>query len=75
MEGKPVMVTLKTACMLYDWKYDTIYKKYKKGQFVRAYQDPAGRGLRFALSDIDAWAKQCPIDQRPVRPSLVANEL
>jgi hypothetical protein len=55
------MATLKTLCRLYDWKYDTIYKKWKRGEFVQGYRDPAGRGVRFNLKDIERWAHQSPV--------------
>jgi len=71
----PVMVSLKTLCTMYDWKYDTIWKKWKRGEFVRGYRDPAGgRAIRFVLRDVDAWARQRPFEILG-RPSLIANEL
>ena len=63
------MVSLKTLCDIYDWKYDTLYKKWKRGEFVTAYRDPAGRGLRFDLHQVDLWAKQCPVEVD--RPSII----
>jgi len=68
-----VMASFKTICQLYDWKYDTIYKKWKRGEFVRGYRDPIGRGIRFNLKDVEAWAHQNPIDFS--NPSLVVNEI
>lgn len=67
------MASLKTICKMYDWKYDTIYKKWKKGQFVVGFRDPAGRGIRFDLSDVAKWAKQAPIDIG--RPSLILGRI
>ena len=67
------MASLKTICRMYDWKYDTIYKKWKRGEFVRGYRDPVGRGIRFELRAVDAWAKSCPV--KIERPSLIANEV
>ena len=67
------MATLKTLCQLYDWKYDTIYKKWKRGEFVPGYRDPAGRGIRFDLREVEAWAHQSPVHIRA--PSLVINQL
>lgn len=70
---KPKMASLKTICQMYDWKYDTIYKKWKRGEFVEGYRNPAGRGIRFDLHAVDQWAHQEPvkIDQ----PSLILNGL
>ena len=67
------MASLKTICVAYDWKYDTIYKKWKRGEFVCGYRDPAGRGIRFDLIAVDAWAKSCPILMKG--PSLIAREI
>ena len=69
---KPKMASLKTLCKIYNWKYDTIYKKFMKGEFVQGYRDPAGRGLRFDLEAVDRWAHQEPV--KGTRASLVANE-
>jgi hypothetical protein len=67
------MATLRTLCQLYDWKYDTIYKKWKRGEFVPGYRDPAGRGIRFNLRDVEAWAHQSPV---PIEtPSLTLNQI
>ncbi|OGR91360.1 MAG: hypothetical protein A2992_05125 [Elusimicrobia bacterium RIFCSPLOWO2_01_FULL_59_12] len=63
------MASLKTICEIYDWKYDTIYKKWKRGEFVQGYRDPAGRGIRFDLKDIEAWAHQSPVGVK--KPSLI----
>ena len=60
MEGQK-MASLKTICQLYDWKYDTILKKYKRGLFVQGYKDPAGRQIRFMLGDVQAWATREPV--------------
>jgi hypothetical protein len=67
------MASLKTICRIYDWKYDTIYKKWKRGDFVRAYRDPVGRGIRFDLKDVIAWAHQNPVEIS--KPSLLIYEL
>lgn len=68
---QPVMASLKKICLLYDWKYDTLYKKWKRGEFVTGYKDPAGRGIRFNLSDVSTWAHRNPIQVES--PSLVIN--
>ena len=70
---KQKMVSLKTICKLYDWKYDTIYKKYKNGEFVQGYRDPAGRSVRFDLEAVERWAHRDPI--KITRPSLIADDL
>lgn len=70
---KPKMASLKMICKMYDWKYDTIYRKYKKGEFVQAYRDPAGRSVRFDLEAVDRWAHQEPVEI--LRPSLISNEI
>ena len=67
------MASLKTLCQIYDWKYDTIYKKWKRGEFIRGYRDPIGRGIRFNLKDVEIWAHQCPVEIS--KPSLIMNEL
>lgn len=72
-QAKPLMASLKTICQLYDWKYDTIYKKMKEGKFVKAYRDPVGRGLRFDLKEVEAWAKQRPVEAD--MPSIIANQI
>ncbi len=61
-ESEMQMASLKTVCAMFDWKYDTMYKKWKRGEFVRAYRDPAGRGLRFDLREVRMWARQCPVE-------------
>jgi len=58
---------------MYDWKYDTIYKKHKNGEFVQAYRDPSGRSVRFDLEAVDRWAHQEPV--QIARPSLILNNL
>ena len=67
------MASLQTICVMFDWKYDTLYKKWKRGEFVQGYRDPAGRGIRFNLKDVESWAHQSPV--RIVSPSLSMNEL
>ena len=67
------MASLKTICQIYDWKYDTIYKKWKRGEFIRGYRDPVGRGIRFNLKDVEIWAHQRPAEIS--KPSLIMNEL
>ena len=67
------MASLKTICQLYDWKYDTVFRKWKRGEFVQGYRDPAGRGVRFNLRDVEAWAHQNPV--RLEAPSLILNQL
>jgi hypothetical protein len=67
------MASLKTLCQIYDWKYDTIYKKWKRGEFVQGFRDPAGRGIRFNLRDVEAWAHQSPVEFSKL--SLVVNEI
>jgi hypothetical protein len=68
-----VMATLKTLCQLYDWKYDTMYKKWKRGEFVLGYRDPTGRGIRFNLKDVEAWARQSPVQIDP--PSWTVHQI
>lgn len=70
---KTRMAALKTICKMYDWKYDTIYKKFKRGEFVPGYRDPAGRGVRFDLDAVDRWAHQNPL--KIIRASLIVGEL
>jgi hypothetical protein len=67
------MASLKTICQIYDWKYDTIYKKWKRGEFVRGFRDPAGRGIRFDLTDVEKWAHQSPVAISA--PSLILNQV
>ena len=67
------MASLKTICTLYDWKYDTMYKKWKRGEFVQGYHDPMGRAVRFNLKDVAAWAHQSPVEIS--KPSLILHEL
>jgi hypothetical protein len=67
------MASLKTVCRLYDWKYDTIYKKWKRGEFVQGFKAPRGRSIRFNLKDVAGWARQSPVIIS--RPSLLADEL
>jgi len=64
---------MKTICQLYDWKYDTLYKKWKRGEFVQGYRDPAGRGIRFNLRDVEVWAHRTPV--KISVPSLIMNEI
>lgn len=68
-----VMASLKTLCQLYDWKYDTVYKKWKRGEFVQGYRDPVGRGIRFDLQEVEAWAHRNPVEFS--KPSLILNRL
>ena len=57
---------------MYDWKYDTIFRKWKRGEFVQGYRNPVGRGIRFDLAVVDRWAHQEPV--KVARPSLVMND-
>lgn len=61
MDTTMTMASLKTICSLYDWKYDTIYKKWKNGHFVQGYKDPTGRAVRFDLRAVEKWAHQSPV--------------
>ena len=70
---QPKMASLKTICKMYDWKYDTIFKKWKRGEFVQGYRDPAGRGIRFELAAVDRWAHQNPVEI--AAPSLILGDL
>ena len=70
---RPKMASLKTICKMYDWKYDTIYKKWKRGEFVEGYRGASGRSIRFDLAAVDRWAHQEPV--KIVRPSLILNDL
>jgi predicted DNA-binding transcriptional regulator AlpA len=66
------MASLKTVCTMYDWKYDTIFKKWKRGDFVQGYRDPTGRSIRFDVAEVDRWAHQEPV--KVARPSLLMND-
>lgn len=72
-QPKPRMASLKTVCELFDWRYDTIWKKFKRGEFVQGYRDPAGRGIRFDLQAVETWARQEPI--KLAAPSLLRSQL
>lgn len=65
----PQMASLQTICKMYDWKYDTIWRMWKRGEFVKGYRMPGGRALRFDLRDVDSWAHRCP--EVAETPSLV----
>ena len=67
------MASLQSICTMFDWKYDTLYKKWKRGEFVQGYRDPAGRSIRFNVKDVEAWAHQNPV--QIWKPSLAVNEL
>ncbi len=69
------MESLKAICEMYGWKYDTVYKKWKRGLFVQGYRDPVGRLIRFNIADVDAWAHQSPVCVQNSNPSLLANEI
>jgi hypothetical protein len=56
------MVTLKTICIIFDMKYETIYKLWKSGNFVQGYRTPTGRGIRFNLRDVENWIHQNPVE-------------
>lgn len=71
--GLQQMVSLHTVCAMYEWKYDTLWKKFKRGEFVQGYRNPTGRGLRFNLKDVQAWAHQEPI--KLDAPSLLSSRL
>lgn len=66
----PVMADLKTICQMYSWKYQTMWQKTKKGEFVTPYRQ--GRKLSFLLKDVHAWATKEPVQR--VQPSLIRGQ-
>ena len=53
------MLPLKDACTMYGLKYDTIYKKWKAGEFITVYR--MGRSLFVNVKDLDAWMHRDPV--------------